>query len=112
MGQMMTGERKVEGESDDYHDYFRNNVQAYINAIVGGSLYGRLGVRVSAGDGYELYQIPDQIIIYEKGSSNQFKDCAFIVNESGKLKKSGTVKIDGVRYTVEHYRVAGEDDVE
>ena len=71
-----------------------------------------MGVRVSAGDGYELYQIPDRIIIYEKGSSNQFKDCAFIVNESGKLKKSGTVEIDGVRYTVEHYRVVGEDDVE
>lgn len=91
----MTGKRKVEGESDDYHDYFRNNGQAYINIIVGGSLYGRLGVRVSAGDGYELYQIPDRIIIYEKGSSNQFKDCAFIVNESGKLKKSGTVKLMG-----------------
>ena len=54
-----------------------------------------MGVRVSAGDGYELYQIPDRIIIYEKCSSNQFKDCAFIVNESGKLKKSGTVKLMG-----------------
>ena len=112
LGQMMTGKRKVEEESDDYHYYFRNNGLAYTNTIVGGSLYGSVGIRVSAGDGYELYQIPDDIIIYEKGSSNQYKDCAFIVNESGKLKKSGTVKIDGVRYTVEHYRVVKEEDVE
>lgn len=112
LGQMMTGKCKVEGESDDYHYYFRNNGQAYINTIVGGSLYGELGVQVTAGDGYELYQIPDQMVIHEKGSSNLFKDCAFIVNESGKLKKSGTVKIDGVRYTVEHYRVVREEDVE
>lgn len=86
LGQMMTGKRKVEEESDDYHYYFRNNGLAYTNTIVGGSLYGSVGIRVSAGDGYELYQIPDDIIIYEKGSSNQYKDCAFIVNESGKLK--------------------------
>ena len=40
LDQMMTGKRKVEGESDDYHDYFRNNGQAYINIIVGGWAFG------------------------------------------------------------------------
>lgn len=109
-GQMMTGKQTIEYEDDTYHYYFWNNGQAYTNYIVDGSLYGPLGNRINEeGGGYRPYPLPTWITVSEKGSGNTYSDCTFLVNDSGKLKKNGTVTIDGVRYTVEHYKVVKEE---
>lgn len=50
-------------------------------------------------------------VISQKDSGKKYKDCTLAVSPSGKLKKSGTVTIDGFKYTVKNYKVVkcGED---
>ena len=57
-----------------------------------------------SGD-YMLYEITDNAVISQKDSGKKYKDCTLAVSPSGKLKKSGTVTIDGFKYTVKNYKV-------
>lgn len=110
-GQMMTGRQTVEGGTDTNYYYFQDNGQAYKNFIVDGFLYDEYGLRVeSDDDGYMLWEIPRDRVIKEKGSGKKYKDSTFVVSPSGKLKKSGTVKFDGFKYTVKHYEVVKEEE--
>ena len=82
--------------------YFKKNGQAYRNALVGGAIYDEEGKRVDAEDGgtYMLYTTTHDItdgdsskVVIEAGTQ-------VAVNRSGSVKKSGTVDIDGVKYTI------------
>lgn len=106
-GQMMIGRQTVEGggaETNHYH--FKDNGQAYWDTIADGFLYGSDGLRIeSDSDAPMLVDVSGGLVVSEKGSGRKYKDCTFIVSPSGKLKKSGTVKIDGYKYTVRNYKV-------
>ena len=108
-GAMATGKTTVTYDGDNYNYYFQKDGSAYRWYIADGALYDSFGERIDAEDGnsYDLYQIPDEITVGIKGKPNDSVagGSVIIVNGSGKVKKSGTVKIDGYKYTVDDYVV-------
>ena len=101
-GQMQTGRTTYDNEGENVTYYFKKNGQAYRNALVGGAIYDEEGKRVDAEDGgtYMLYTTTHDItdgdsskVVIEAGTQ-------VAVNRSGSVKKSGTVDIDGVKYTI------------
>lgn len=102
-GQMMTGKQSFLCEGDRFHCYLRNDGRAYAGMIVDGCLYDFDGLRLKSHDGYyEIIEI-GPLEIAEKSSRRLHKNCLLVVNKNGKLKKSGTVKIGGKKYTVKDY---------
>ena len=60
-----------------------------------------------------MVDIPEGAVISIKGSSKVVEGpSTVIVNSSGKVKKSGTVKIDGYKYTVNDYVVTDIEAVD
>ncbi len=103
-GQMMTGKQSFLCEGDRFHCYLRNDGRAYAGMIVDGCLYDFDGLRLESRDGsYKIIEIGPGLEIAEKGSSRLHKNCLLVVNKNGKLKKSGTVKIGGQKYTIKDY---------
>ncbi len=114
-GAMATGKTTVSYDGDNYNYYFQKDGSAYRNYIADGALYDGLGERVDAEDGnsYDLVDIPEGAVISIKGSSKVVEGpSTVIVNSSGKVKKSGTVKIDGYKYTVNDYVVTDIEAVD
>ena len=78
-------------------------------------LYDAQGERFDAEDGnsYQLVDVADGVKIRIKGSSSVIEGpVTMIVGSSGKVKKSGTVKLDGIKYTVKDYIVTGAEVVD
>lgn len=48
----------------------------------------------------------------DKNATLSLDDECVIVNSSGKVKKAGTVKIDGIKYTVDNYRIIKEENTD
>lgn len=125
-GQMMTGKQTVEEEGDNYYYYFDKNGKAYTDSIADGTLYGTDGTRISADDGnsYKVITLGSTenlaSTIKEKGKTTPLNvtgaenpsNAQLIVNKSGKVKQSGTVTIDGVKYTLKGYVVTESKNVD
>ncbi len=118
-GAMATGKTSVNYDGDTYNYHFQKDGSAYRMYIADGVLYDGKGERVDASDGntYEVIEL-NEIAYFEddtevtiKGASardSQDKlplSARVVVNSSGKVKKSGTVKIDGYRYHINNYRI-------
>jgi hypothetical protein len=116
---MATGKTSVNYDGDTYNYHFQKDGSAYRMYIADGVLYDGKGERVDASDGntYEVIEL-NEIAYFEddtevtiKGASardSQDKlplSARVVVNSSGKVKKSGTVKIDGYRYHINNYRI-------
>ena len=89
-----------DGEKTNY--YFKKSGQAYTNALVSGAIYDDEGKRVDAEDGstYMLYTT-NHDITDESGKKVLIQSGTQVaVNRSGSVKRSGTVEIDGVKYTI------------
>ena len=115
-GQMVTGKATVSYDGDDYYYYFDKSGKAYENTIADGVLYGRNGERVNAEDGNSNSAIVladviegDTVAIKGKTDVVAVADNKVIVSSTGKIKKSGTVTIEGIKYTVEDYVVTKEE---
>lgn len=118
-GKMETGKITVNYDGENYYYNFRkkatstgNNVgAAYTSAIVDNCLYDCYGVRVDADEGKEYYVLTEDYFdfpITDKddkaiNEDNLVEGVGVIVSSSGKLKSSGTVTIDGTKYTVKEY---------
>ena len=114
-GQMLTAKSSVDFDGETVNYYFQKNGQAYVNYIADGVLYGPDGMREDADDGnsYEVIDVEDLLtaanpVIKIKGSSTEISEGQIIVSSSGKVKKSGSVKIDGIKYYVTNYMVDPE----
>ncbi len=114
-GVMATGKATVSYDGDNYNYYFQKDGSAYRLYIADGALYDALGERFDAEDGnsYQLVDVADGVKIRIKGSSSVIEGpVTMIVGSSGKVKKSGTVKLDGIKYTVKDYIVTGAEVVD
>ncbi len=111
-GQMVTGKTTVTKDGEDYYYYFDSKTgRAITNVVKDGVVYGVDGERVDAEDGNS-----NAIVVLE--ADTEYSKAAFtktvdgktvhyipagsevIVSSTGKLRTSGTVKVDGVKYKV------------
>lgn len=113
-GQMATGKTTVNYDGENYYYYFNKSTgQAYTNAIVDGCLYDKYGVRLNADESKEAIPLADEnfdsVITDKNGATlidlDENPGATVVVSSSGKLKKSGTVTIDGEKLTVADYVV-------
>ena len=114
-GQMETGKVTIEYDGEDYVYYFDGTGKAYTNVIKDSCAYDANGVRVEAEDGnsYSLYNLGSENLQYLKvGNDKNYTKGTIAVSASGKVKKSGTVTLDGVKYTVKDYFVTAAEDKE
>lgn len=104
-GQMMTGKQTVSYDGENYYYNFKTDGKAYVNALVDSSIYNADGVRVNSDDGNAIYEIKGPV--YDKGDLEKIvldNGDDVVISKSGKVKKSGTVTIDGTKYTVKDYK--------
>ena len=117
-GQMQTGRVAVNQDGETSYYYFEKNSKAndygraYTNAIKDGYLYGKDGKCVVAEDNnsYEVCRIEEKTIRIRDGVKDdeikyvelpeKMEDLYVVVSKTGKVKKNGTVTIDGVKYTI------------
>ncbi len=108
-GQMQTGRVAVTQEGETSYYYFEKNSKAadygkaYTNAIKDGYLYGADGKCVVAEDNnsYEVYQLTEAVAIKDSVNGKEVPANEYVVvSKTGKVKKNGTVTIDGVKYTI------------
>ncbi len=114
-GAMATGKATVSYDGDNYNYYFQNDGSAYTMYIADGALYDGLGERVDAEDGnsYSVITVPEETVVRIKGSNNVIEGgSVMIVNTSGRVRRSGSVRIDGYRYTVNNYVVTDIEPVD
>src|SRR5699024_1846860 len=113
LGQMEEdGKLTLRDGGEAYHYYISTSGKAYANALVDGCIYGADGVRIERESGWELITLEDDV--YEESSFRRGdleEDAKPVIaagtdvaiNASGKVRKDGTVKIDGVRYEISDY---------
>lgn len=117
LGQMAKGKRirlSLDGESETYH--FSSAGWAYANALADDCIYGDDGAMLHSDSGWELFIMSENI--YGKDDIRQEGDTvtvragavplieageAVIISKSGKVKKKGTIKVEGTRYDVTDY---------
>ena len=100
-GQMKTGKVTVEDDGEKYYYHFMSSGKAYVNTVKGGILYGEGGQRIAADDGNSnmIYVTKDDITV--DGTSKVIPaGTSIAVSSSGKVKTSGSVKIDGETWKV------------
>lgn len=97
---MATGKTTVTKDGDSFYYYFRSNGTAYINAFVDGCIYGPDGRRYNAEDGSTNEVRPISNIDGLDGVTQ------VIVSRTGRVRRSGTVRIDGVKWTVNNYQAS------
>ena len=102
-GAMETGRSTYDDEGESVVYYFKKSGQAYTNALVGGAIYDETGRRAEADDGsnYMLYVTSHDITKEDSNTVVIPAGTQVIINRSGTVKKSGTVDIDGVKYTID-----------
>ncbi len=118
-GQMITNKKlTIEVDGEDEYYYFKKNGQAYTDTIISGTVYGHDGKRMdNNGDGgtYELVTL--EYPLWEKGD-DQENDAPVVeagktvlINENGKIKKSGTTTdINEQKYSVSNYVATPVDE--
>ena len=104
---METGKATITYDGDSYNYYFKDNGSAYTNVIKNNSAYDGLGVCLDASDGNanavkNINEINGACLTID---GKTYTDGTIIVSSSGRVKKSGTVTIDGVKYEVSNYLV-------
>ena len=102
-GQMETGKVTINYDGEDWSYYFDGAGRAYSNIVKDSVLYGRYGYRLEADDGnsYRVVNIhQDSDIDWAQIGNKYYVNGTMIVSSSGKVKKSGTVTIDGVKYVI------------
>ena len=109
-GQMQTGRTAITKDGDTYYYYFSKDSKypgyAYTNAVQDGYLYGADGrcVVAESGNSHMVYVLPENVTIMSKKEDGHLLTIsagdAVIVSRTGKIKTSGTVTIDGVKYTI------------
>ena len=111
-GAMETGRTTYDDEGEDVVYYFKDNGQAYVNTMVSGAIYDSEGKRVEAEDGstYMLYEVEDDIYDDDGKTVMITAGTQVVVNRSGTVKKSGTVEIDGVDYTIDKNTYEATED--
>ena len=99
-GQMVTGKTTVVKDGENRYYYFdKKTGRAIDNEVKDGIVYGADGQRVAADDGNsnEVVEVTNDTLYkneYIAANSN------IIVSSAGKLRTSGTVKVDGVYWDV------------
>ena len=114
-GKMQTGKTAVteDGEVENY--YFDSSGRAYANMVVDGCLYRYNGTRLDADDSSKMvYEInsadfTETITVKDNSSITLEEGDRVIVSSSGKLKKSGTVTVDGAKFTLSDYVITEEE---
>ena len=117
-GQMVTGKTTVVDDGETYNYYFEKSTgRAITNIVKDGVVYGADGDRVDADDGNSnmLYDVPEDIeynkskaVLYSYTDVNGKTvdvhgipaGSTIIVSSTGKLRTSGTVKVDGIKWKV------------
>ena len=113
-GQMVTGKTTVTKDGEDFYYYFdKTTGRAVTNVVKDGVVYGPDGDRIDAEDGNSNAIVKlDEAVVYNKSKVvigqdadgkdiyGIPKDSEIIVSASGKLRTSGTVKVDGVKWKV------------
>ena len=100
-GQMVTGKTTVVDDGETYYYYFDKKYgTALTNEVRDGVLYGNDGERVDAEDGNSnaLHTIEENTK-YKTGEVIA-KDSVVIVSSTGKLRTSGKVTVDSIKYTI------------
>ena len=119
-GQMVTGRQTiyVEEDTQSYNYYFAkkkadykdtdgtvllsvNAGEAYKDAIVDGTLYDSKGRRVDAQDNNSYAIVTVSNVVYVKGNTAKLISGDIVVSSTGRVKTSGTVRIDDVKYKVD-----------
>ena len=98
--QMVTGKTTVEDDGEIYNYYFDKKLGVALkNTVKDGVVYGPEGDRVDAEDGNtNAKYIVTEDITYN--GHKILKDSVIIVSSTGKLRTSGSVKVDGVKYDI------------
>lgn len=117
-GQMVTGRVTVYVEEDTQsynYNFAKQTIEltdadgntqqiyqgcAYKNAIVDGSYYDAKGRRVDAMDGNSYAVVSVNNALYVKGKTFKRITGDIVISNSGRVKTSGTVRIDDVKYTI------------
>ena len=102
-GQMVTGKTTVTKDGEDYYYYFDSKTgRAITNVVKDGVVYGPDGERIDAEDGNSNAIVTlDEAVAYSKAANGVIPaGSEVIVSSTGKLRTSGTVKVDGVKYKV------------
>ncbi len=105
-GRMLTGKvsRDNEGETENY--YFATDGRALISTYKDGCIYGADGIRWEAKDGnnYEIIRVHEAIATSVKDADGQLvtipANVPIVVSSTGKVRTSGTIRIDDEKYTV------------
>jgi len=106
-GQMVTGKTTVTKDGEDYYYYFdKTTGRAVDNVVKDGVVYGPDGERIDAEDGNTnaIVTLPADTYYNKKvnGTTCEYIKAGsrVIVSSTGKLRTSGTVKVDGVKCQV------------
>lgn len=108
-GQMETGKVSINYDGEVYYYNFeKGSGKAYTNAIVDGCLYDKNGVRYDADESKEVLPLSSDHFDADIRDNKKARlidlsvwgDAEVVVSSSGKIKKSGTVTIDGEKITV------------
>ena len=82
--------------------------RAYTNTLVDGKVYGPDGTRIQSDNGWDIVTVEEDVYKDSDYSGADLKENAkpvIMAGSSGKLKKNGKVKLDGVTYQVKNYAV-------
>ena len=113
-GQMATGKTTINYDGETFNYYFAKTGVAYANMIIDNSLYMANGVRVDSDESRSVFEINSSDFSGDVTVNNSKITLTdgdrVIVSSSGKLKKSGTVTIDGRKYTLTDYKITGESN--
>ena len=123
-GQMETGKVTVNYDGENfYYNFSKSTGKAYTSAIVDGCIYDAKGVRIDADESKEVLQLNmgehANDVILNNGTTtlidiadaeDKYNVCEIVVSSSGKIKKNGTVTIDGQKITVKDYVVTDKED--
>lgn len=112
-GKMKTGKIRLEDSGETVSFMLRKNGQAYAAVLADGYVYGIDGRIIHGDQQTEVIQLSYDI--YGKEAKEEDEPVipagsSFIVTASGKVKKSGAITVDGVRYQVEQYVVVGSEE--
>ena len=113
-GQMVTGKTTVTKDGEDFYYYFdKTTGRAVTDVVKDGIIYGHDGERIDAEDGntnaivtldYPVAYSKSEVDVVIDGKTVKgipaSTDHEIIVSATGKLRTSGTVKVDGVRYKI------------
>ena len=103
-GQMVTGKTAVteDGDTDYYYFDSKRGGAALINTVKDGIIYGTDGKRMNADDGNsnQIKSVDVNLYDYKTGKVLVPADSEIIVTSAGKLRSSGTIKIEGDKFEV------------